>query len=128
MARYLSPGWFAEAGATGEQDADGDLVLEQVVDAAPEGTVVYRVVVKAHEARIVWPVPDGAPPADLSLSCAWQTAVAIARGDEPAQRALMAGRLRVSGDPRRLARDGIELGGIDPVPASVRRATSYASD
>lgn len=128
MARYLSPEWFSEAGAVPGESAGPGLSLEQVVEGAPGGRVVYRVVVAGGAPRIVWPVCDGSPPADLRLTCDWPTAVAIAKGELSVQTALVAGRLRVSGDIRRLPADGEGLGGVDPVPAAVRQATTYEND
>lgn len=126
MAPYLSAEWFAEVSA-GEQAPGGPTVavLEQVVEGTPEGQVTYRVELAEGGARIVWPVPEGAPGPDLRLTADWPTAVAIAQGQLSAQRALMQGRLRVSGDPGRLAELNSELQGLDPVPETVRRATTY---
>ncbi len=101
------------------------MVLEQVVDGTPDGRVVYRVAVGGDQARIVWPAPADAPPADLRISCGWDTAVAIAKGDLSTQRALMEGRLRVKGNPARVGSNGSLPPGLDPVPPSVRAATTY---
>lgn len=131
MARFLSGEWFAEVAAAGEPDGvDGpdslvpdsvdSLVIEQVVDGTPDGQVTYRVLAGPDRARIVWPLPPDAPPPDVRISCGWDTAVAIARGDLSTQRALMDGRLRVKGVPSR----GVSPG-LDPVPPSVRARTSY---
>jgi len=128
MARYLSAEWFAEAGASAQPDSNAELILEQNVEDTPEGDVTYRVEVQPSGSRLLWPVPEGAAPADLVMHCDWNTAVAIARGEVSAQSALMEGRIRVSGDTRRLARPTSDLAGLDPVPASVRQTTTYATD
>ena len=47
------------------------------------------------------------------------------RGRSPTQAALMAGRLRVSGNMARLSGRAADLVGLDPVPESVRRQTTY---
>ncbi|HWE56051.1 MAG TPA: SCP2 sterol-binding domain-containing protein [Acidimicrobiales bacterium] len=137
MARFLSAEWFASVTSAGPPTAtvvtaaDGPptespespgLVIEQVVTATPDGTVVYRIAVAGGQARIVWPVPPDAPPADLRISSEWATAVAVAQGQLSAQRALMQGRLRVSGRPGGLS---APAPAIDPVPAEVRSATTY---
>ena len=126
MARYLSPEWFAEV-AAGTQSAAGPAVavLEQVVEGTPEGRVTYRVEVTDAQARIVWPVPAGGPGPDLRLTSDWATAAAIAQGRLSTQKALMEGRLRVSGSPGRLADLSARLHGLDPVPAAVRRDTTF---
>ena len=122
MARYLSAAWFAAAGAADPALAGPvELVLEQVVQATPDGEVRYRVEVAGDQARIVWPVPPAAPPADLRITTDWPTAVAVARGDLSAQRALMDGRLRIKGSPAGLASPPP----IDAVPAAVRADTTF---
>jgi hypothetical protein len=128
MTRYLTAEWFAEAGASDRPDPDAEMVLEQVVDGTPDGEVVYRVEVHRESSRLLWPVAPESPTADLRLRCDWETAVAIAQGEVSTQRALMDGRIRVSGDTRRLAKVRSDLAELDPVPPPVRRATTYASD
>ena len=148
MARFLSPAWFHEAsagdggtsaagsGEVGEAGSDTppaangrgpdpEVVLEQVVDGTPEGRVVYRVLVSGGRARIAWPVGPGSPDPDLRLSTDWATSVEIAQGNLSAQRALMQGRLRVSGRPGRVEKVAGALAGLDPVPTSVRRTTTF---
>jgi hypothetical protein len=124
MARYLSAEWFAAVDSE-PLAAAPTLVLEQVVRDAPEGQVVYRVEVGADRARVVWPVPEDAPPADLRITTDWATSVAVARGDLSTQRALMQGRLRVGGRPDRLPTATATLAGLDPVPVGVRESTTY---
>jgi hypothetical protein len=122
MPRYLSAAWFASAGSEPLPEPL-EMILEQVVRGTPDGDVVYRVEVAGDQARIVWPVPAGAPAADLRVSTDWETAVSVARGDLSAQRALMEGRLRFSGTPGPLA--GAAMGGVDALPAGVRQATTF---
>jgi hypothetical protein len=128
MARYLSPEWFSQvtAAASPPRDTGALMVLEQVVRDTPDGEVAYRVVVGQGDARIVWPIAGDAPPPDMRISCDWATAVAVAKGDLSAQRALMQGKLRVRGNPSRLAGDpAVGIGGFDPVPDAVRNSTTY---
>lgn len=124
MPRYLSPEWFAAA-TTPDSGIPVAVILEQVVRDTPGGEVTYRVEVGDRAARIVWPVPEGAPPPDLRITTGWETAVAVARGELSTQRALMQGRLRVSGSPARLGDATEALSGIDPLPAGVRAATTF---
>jgi SCP-2 sterol transfer family protein len=77
--------------------------------------------VAGDRSRVVWPVPGDAPPADLRITTDWETAVAVARGELSTQRALMQGRLRVSGSPDRLG----AAARTDPVPAGVRQSTTF---
>jgi hypothetical protein len=137
MVRFLSADWFAEVARDGPpepasagQNAAGEnqLVLEQVVHGTPHGEVRYRVVARDRTARIE-PVaaarngPSTAP--DLTISCDWTTAVAVAQGSLSTQAALMAGRLRVHGNLARLSGWAADLLGLDPVPPEVRRRTTY---
>lgn len=125
MPRYLSPEWFAAAASPDPLTGPVTLSLEEVVRDTPDGTVVYRVEVAAGGARIVWPVASDAAPADLRITTDWSTAVEVARGDLSAQRALMEGRLRMSGSPGRLGDAASSLAGVDPLPSAVRATTTY---
>ena len=125
MARYLSEEWLASAASTDALPGTVSLVLEEVVRDTPDGTVVYRVEVAGERARIVWPVPDDAGPADLRISTDWATAVSVSRGDLSTQRALMEGRLRVSGSPDRLGNVAAAISGVDALPPELRRDTTY---
>lgn len=129
MSRFLSREWLEAArGEPFSQDfqgKNGGVVLEQVVTGSPDGTVVYRVHAGGGRAVIEWPVPDGAPGPDLRITSDWDTAVDVAAGRISTQRALMQGRLKLSGSPA-LPADRIgELAGADPVDAEVREATSW---
>ncbi len=127
MARYLSEEWFSSVRSEPAASPTGPapLILEQVVRATPDGDVIYRVEVSGGQARIVWPVPAGGAPADLRISSDWDTAVAVARGELSTQRALMEGRLRVSGHPAHVAELTDGLSAVDPVPVEVRQATTF---
>lgn len=139
MARFLSPEWFAEVArhgparpaATPEPAGSPDpgpsaLVLEQVVRDGPDGEVRYQVVVTADGAYIAPPSdPNPWPAPDLTIACDWSTATGLAQGTLSAQAALMAGRLRVSGNLARLSGRAANLVGLDPVPDPVRLRTTY---
>ena len=154
MARFLSPEWFEDvrrhAGTPDAEHAPGGgkrnggagapaggespaLVLEQVVTGTPYGEVRYLVVVEEGTAHIASTggaggtggVGDATPGADLTVTSAWETAVAIARGDLSAQVALMEGQLRIRGNLARLPDVSARLARNDPVPEEVRRATTY---
>jgi hypothetical protein len=131
MARFLSADWFAEIAGHTQPRANGGprLVLEQVVRGTPDGEVRYRVVAGGGTAYIE---PAEAPgtgdatgPPDLTITCDWATAAAMAQGLLSAQAALLAGRLRVHGSLSRLSGWASDLAGLDPVPAEVRRHTTY---
>ncbi len=139
MARFLSEAWFDEiesartggshaAGPGNATDPDDHLVLEQVVTGTPEGEVSYRVVVDGGRARVERPPASaGADRAgvQLTITCDWPTATALAQGRLSTQRALMQGRLRVRGSPTALLRRSLQLANVDPVPPEVRKNTTY---
>ncbi len=120
MARFLSPEWFAEVAAVRAAPRRGrrtesPLVLEQVVRDAPDGEVRYRVVVTAGGAYIEPPSSlDSRAAPDLTIACDWATATELAQGTLSAQAALMAGRLRVSGNLARLSGRAADLVGRRP--------------
>jgi putative sterol carrier protein len=129
MARFLSSEWFDEVATCAPQpptdesgNPEADLVLEQVVRDTSDGEVRYRVVVASGRAYIQ---PAGASPPDLTITCDWATATAMARGHLSAQTALMDGRLRIKGNLARLTGSTADLVGLDPVPAEVRHQTTY---
>lgn len=124
MARYLSAEWFALV-SSDPLPEPAIIVLEQVVHDTPDGSVAYRVEIGPSRTRVTWPVPPGAPPADLRISTDWDTAASVARGELSTQKALMQGRLRVSGSPGQLAGAPSTLAGLDPVPAGVREKTTF---
>jgi SCP-2 sterol transfer family len=133
VARFLSAAWFDEiesADPNGSEAADPEdhLVLKQVVTGTPDGEVSYLVVVDGQQARIERPAPSPGSDAtgvQLTITCDWPTATAIAQGRLSTQRALMEGRLRVRGSPTSLLGRSRQLANLDPVPPEVRRNTTY---
>jgi hypothetical protein len=129
MARFLSPEWFEEVqratpAGDGQPDGADPLVLQQVVTGTPHGEVRYTVIVAGSRVARVETEPAGAEP-DLTITVDWATACAVAQGRISTQQALMEGRLRIRGNLSLLAGHLAQLGGVDPVPAAVRRTTTY---
>jgi hypothetical protein len=153
MARFLSDEWFddvrrhspADPGAGTGPAAAETLVVEQVVRDTPGGEVRYRVVIAGDTAQIER--GSNGPKPDLTITCSWDTASAMAQGRLSAQAALMEGQLRIRGNVGRAA-SGLDassagrarrpptrrtpgdqtigqLSGLDPVPAEVRSRTTY---
>jgi putative sterol carrier protein len=127
VARFLSSEWFEEveiASAESHRGGTHALIIKQVVTGGPGGDVSYLVLVDNGHAQVTrTDKPDLRP--NLTITTAWETAVAIARGSLSAERALMDGRLRVAGDLSRLAAHGGVLAGLDPIPAEVRASTTF---
>lgn len=95
---FLSGAWLAAFDATLRADtrvrSDRPVVMEQIVTGVPDGgDVRYRLVVDGSGARL----DAEAEPVTVRLTTDYETAAAIARGDENAQSALAAGRMRLGG-------------------------------
>ena len=129
MADFLSDEWIAElalacraAPLVGGSDA-GRLVIEPVVRGVPaRGEVRYRIAFDAGACAVT--AADG-DPADVRLETDYVTAVALSRGTANAQAALADGRLRVSGDVKRLAAHAAALTRLDDLFAALRASTVY---
>jgi putative sterol carrier protein len=97
MPRFLSDEWIAALDLAAEHvevDPTLSLVLQQVVDD-PDGTVTYHVIFDGGRVRVR---PGPAPEPTVTFTVDRPTAEAIAAGEQSAQSAFMAGRLRLTGD------------------------------
>ncbi len=129
MARFLSPAWIAEAGATAASSAElarataeVQLVVQQVVTGGPDGDVRYVVAVDRGRTELR---PGEEPSPDVTFVVDWDTAVAMATGSTSAQEAFTTGRLQVRGDVGVLLRHGPAMDGLTAVFAGVRAGTTY---
>ncbi len=118
MVTEMTPPWIAPPGRS--------VVLEQVVEGTPAGTVRYRVEASSRACRIVWPVDPSAAQADLTIISSWDTAAAIASGEMNADAALTQGRLKVRGNPLAIDIPDGEGAFRDPVPSEVRHFTDFS--
>ncbi len=126
MVRYLSAAWFDLVETIGPRaEQDPSLVLQQVVTDGPDGHVRYQVLITDTGATLR--AGDSAE-ADMTFTSDYATAAAIAQGRESVQHAMMDGRIRVGGDPSRLADHPDRLDTADAVPEAVRAQTTYGSD
>ncbi|MGC8513871.1 MAG: SCP2 sterol-binding domain-containing protein [Acidimicrobiales bacterium] len=128
--RFLSTGWFDAVKRQAPQWVERpgrSVVLEQVVEGTPDGTVRYRVEASSGTCRIIWPVDPEAAQADLTVTCDWGTAAAIASGELNAGVALTQGRLKVRGNPLAIDLSDSEACFADPVPSEVRRSTIFSA-
>lgn len=134
MLAYLSDEWVTAvdealtatpAAPAGDGGAPLALTIHQTVTGGPHGDRSYVVWFADGRAGAARRPADGAEP-DVSLTCDWDTAVAIATGKERAQSAFLAGRLRLGGDSRVLLAQAGVLATLDDVLAPVRARTDYA--
>lgn len=132
MVTFLSEAWVEALDAAAKADeglatATGGLafsVEQEVVDGDGHG-VRYHVV---FDHGVVSVRPGPLPDATVRFSLDRETAAAIASGSGSAQRAFMAGRLRVGGDLRVLLEHGEVLGQLGDVFAEVRARTDELGD
>lgn len=128
MARYLSPQWFEEVNAAtrhagrSTHAAGPGLTLQQVVTGAPEGEVRYWL--RVHDGALEVGLGDAKAP-DATFSQSYDTAVAVVTGRLTVQAALMAGRIRLSGNMTALLEHQEALKGADAAFAHVRGRTTY---
>ena len=128
VPEFLSERWLAEMDAAVRASVSvsvlAPMVIEQVVGDVPgRGEVRYRFRIDAEGARVTAGGTDDAP--DVRLSTDYETAVAIALGQENAQIALARGRLRLGGDIDVLVRRADALGALDDATAGLRASTTY---
>jgi putative sterol carrier protein len=98
-----------------------------VVTDTPDGDIGYLVRIESGRVRVERPSDVGGTTADadVTITCDWPTAAAIAQGILSTQKALMQGRLRVQGDVARLVGRTAQLAGLDAVPGRVRESTTF---
>ncbi len=121
MPRFLSAEW-AEAVATtvaGVDTGDARLHIRHVV-----GDVRYSL--RIANGRVTADLDsDGGAEPDVVFTHDYETAAAINRGELSPQQAVLAGRLRVSGDPAALVRHADLLARVGVALEPLRSATTY---
>ena len=98
--------------------------MQQVVTGAPGGDVRYWV--RVDDGTVEAGLGE-APRPDVTVTQSYDTAVAVLTGAMSAQAAVMAGRIRVSGDTTVLVTHQEALQGLDVVFAPVRDQTEYGA-
>jgi putative sterol carrier protein len=129
VPRYLSSEWFDDLNSAArrssqvtEAAAGTTLTLQQVVTGGPDGEVLYWVRVSNGTVQAG---PGEAAHADATIVQSWETAVAIASGEMDVESALMAGKVRVSGNMAPLMESRSSLEGLNAALAEVRGRTTY---
>jgi putative sterol carrier protein len=136
VLEYLSDEWVAaldealaaipsRRGPNAETGPAGRLVIRQTVTGGRNGDRSYTVWFEGGRAGAGGQAPDGGDP-DVTFTCDWDTAVAIATGKERAQTAFLGGRLRLGGDSRALLAHAGALAALDDVSAGVRARTDHS--
>ncbi len=129
MPRYLSDEWFDAAAAAfarrGELPgiaADVRFVVAHVVAGGPDGDVTFHLRVDQGAVQLRRGAADDAT---VVFTEPYETAAAIARGEQSPQGAFITGDIRVHGDVGALIDHGAVFAGIDDVLAPLRANTTY---
>lgn len=129
MVRYLSLDWFdalstevSASAALADVARDHTIGVTQVVTDGPEGEVTYHLQVADGRASFG---PGAADPEDVRMAQDWATAVGVATGEQNAQEAFLAGRIRLTGDQQKLIASQPVFAALDTVFKSVRERTEY---
>lgn len=132
MAVFLSPEWVAELDAAARASdppatltEDLTLTVQQVVQGAPQGEVLYYVTIDRDGVRVR---PGSADSPDLELFADYDVARAISAGTANAQEALAIGRLKIKGRLDLLLGHEGALAALDEIFTSVRNATTYEDE
>lgn len=127
--RYLSLDWIdaltREVSASTEMRTlaeEHTIGVTQVVTGGPEGDVIYHLQVGQGAASFG---PGPADPEDVHFEQDWDTAVAVATNSLNAQQAFITGRIRLTGDPQKLAGSTPVFAALDAIFGSVRVFTQY---
>lgn len=131
VARFLSAEWLAamdravgdrpDLADPGDPDESG-LVIGQIVTGTPTGEVRYTIRLQHGKNAVHLGIEADA---DVVLSTDYATAVAVIKGDESAQAAFVAGRIRVAGDATALLRHRAVVAELDDAFAPVRALTEF---
>lgn len=124
MSEFLSEAWLAALDEAAHRaprvDAAEPLVVQAFVTGGPSGAVTFHLDVGPAGTRVV-AGPAAAP--TVTIVTDHETATALHRGETNAQRALVAGRLEVSGDLAVLGRRSEVLGVLGDLFGTVRAQT-----
>jgi len=121
--RYLSNDWFsaADTALNALAPAPSNARVGFIITGGPDGDIRYNLRLGAESVGI-----DTEPTPDVALTLPWSLAVAIATGEASAQRAVLDGEIRISGDVRVLLGNNDTLGVIDDKLAGLRSETVFS--
>lgn len=127
--RYLSLEWIeALSKAVAASDemrraaASNSIAITQVVTGTPDGDVTYHLVVQDGRAEFG---PGPAENEDLRMMQDWDTAVGVAQHTVNPQDALIAGNIRLGGDPTKLMAAQDIFMALDGIFSEVSKHTLY---
>lgn len=106
MAEFLTPAWADEltellrADETfGRTVGDAELVVRYVVSGRPSGPVAWTLRLHPGGARVgIAADTESSGDEDVTVTLAWDVAIALARGERTMRQAESSGELEISGD------------------------------
>ena len=125
MARFLTAEWLdalQRIADKTEVPVEADIVVVHEISGTPDGDVMFRYAAIDGRLELTWGTNDGA---QLTLLEDYETAVAIARGELPAQQAVAEGRLKLRGDVGALIRNAEAMAALGDLFRAVRDTTTY---
>lgn len=127
--RYLSTEWIEAVGAqVAANDSlahlctQHDIGVTQVVTDTPHGEVTYHFQIGPEGASFG---PGPAPREHVRLQQTWDTSVAVATNEIPAQEVFVKGLVKITGDIQRLIDSQIVFGALESAFETVRAQTQY---
>jgi putative sterol carrier protein len=125
VARFLTAEWLDDMQRAADKAAvpvDAAIVVGHEVSGTPDGDVSFRFTAADGRLTLTWATVEDA---ELTLIEDYETAVAIARGELPAQQAVAEGRLKLRGDVGALVRNGPAMAALGDLFRAVRETTTY---
>ena len=103
MARFLSPEWFATLEDSSGFGESGAVIVSQAVTNTPWGDIEYRTAISPAGTRHTLAATTVAEAARVRLATDYETALEVHEGRLAVSVAILSGRIKVSGDIKKLA-------------------------